>query len=71
MVGLNHLKDTKDQILKWYAGCLQNYWRVQSGKKKVQIVFDTMMTDMINNKKRHPVVTELFVKGKKTLCTFS
>ena len=40
-------------------------------EKKVLIVFDAMMIDMINNKKRHPVVTELFVRGKKTLCTFS
>ena len=34
-------------------------------KRKVLIVFDDMIPDMINNKKRHPVVTELFIRGRK------
>ena len=34
-------------------------------KSKVLIVFDDMITDMINNKKLHSVVTELFVRGRK------
>ena len=32
---------------------------------KVLIVFDDMITDMLNNKKCNPVVTELFVSGRK------
>ena len=30
-------------------------------KRKILIVFDVMIADMINNKKLNPVVTELFV----------
>ena len=31
------------------------------------IVFDDMIADMINNKKINPIVTELFIRGKKKL----
>ena len=34
-------------------------------KRKVLIVFDDMTADMINNKKLNPVVTELFISGRK------
>ena len=34
-------------------------------KLKVLIVFDDMIADMINNKKLNPVVTELFIRGRK------
>ena len=34
-------------------------------KRKVLIVFDNMIADMINNKKLNPVVTELFIRGRK------
>ena len=36
-------------------------------KRKILIVFDDMIADMINNKKLNPVVTELFIRGKKKL----
>ena len=37
-----------------------------SGKKrKILIVFDDMIAGMINNKKLNPVVTELFIRGRK------
>ena len=32
---------------------------------KTLTVFDDMIADMLNNKKRNLVVTELFIKGKK------
>ena len=36
------------------------------GKKlKVLIVFDDMIADMISNKKLNPIVTELFIRGRK------
>ena len=36
------------------------------GKKlKVLIVFNDMIADMINNKKLNPIVTELFIRGRK------
>ena len=34
-------------------------------KRKILIVFDDMIADMINNKKLNPVGTELFVRGRK------
>ena len=36
-------------------------------KRKVLIVFDDLIADMINNKKLNPVVTELFVRGRKLI----
>ena len=34
-------------------------------KRKVLIIFDDMFADMINNNKLNPVVTELFIRGRK------
>ena len=33
--------------------------------RKVLIVFDDMIADMINNKKLNPIITELFIRGRK------
>ena len=32
---------------------------------KVLMVFDDMIANMINNKKFNPIVTELFIRGRK------
>ena len=34
-------------------------------KRKVLIVFDDMIVDMINNKQLDSIVTELFIRGRK------
>ena len=34
-------------------------------KRKMLIVFDDMIADMINNNKLNPIVTELFIRGRK------
>ena len=34
-------------------------------KRKIIIVLDDMIADMINNKKPNPRVTELFIRGRK------
>ena len=34
-------------------------------KRKVLIVFDDIIADMINNKKLNPIVTELFIRDRK------
>ena len=34
-------------------------------KRKVLIIFDDMIADMINNKKLNPVKTELLIRGRK------
>ena len=35
-------------------------------KRKVLTVFDDVIADMINNKRLNPIVTELFVRGRKS-----
>ena len=34
-------------------------------KRKILIVFDDMVADMLSNKKLNPVITELFIRGRK------
>ena len=67
-VGLNHYDDPKafmensNDIQDVY----KNIEEYNLGKKrKVLIVFDDITTDMINSKKLNPIVTELFIRGRK------
>ena len=67
-VGLNHFNDRKSFIE--YSKDIQDVYKniedYNSGKKrKIIIVFDDMIADMINNKKLNPVVTELFIRCRK------
>ena len=34
-------------------------------KRRLLIVFDDMIADMLSNKKLNPIVTELFIRGRK------
>ena len=34
-------------------------------KRKIFVAFDDMVADMLNNKKLNPIVTELFIRGRK------
>ena len=34
-------------------------------RKKILIVFDDMIADMLSNKKFNPIITELFIRGRK------
>ena len=34
-------------------------------KRKILIVFDDTIADMLSNKKLNPIVTELFIRGRK------
>ena len=66
--GLKHFNDPKSFIE--YSNDMQNvYQNIEeyniSKKRKILIVFDDMIADMINNKKLNPVVTELFIRGRK------
>ena len=36
-----------------------------SKKRKILIVFDDMIADMLSNKKLNSIVTELFIRGRK------
>ena len=39
--------------------------KIQERNAKILIIFDDMIADMIDNKKLNPVVTELFIRGRK------
>ena len=67
-VGLNHFNDPK--AFMEYSNDMQDVYKnieeYNPGKeRKVLIVFDDMIADMINNKKLNPIVTELFIRGRK------
>ena len=64
--GLKYLNDSKalieysndmDDIYKNIEECNPNK------KRKILIVFDDIIADMLGNKKRIPIVTELFIRG--------
>ena len=67
-VGLNHFNDPKD-LMEYSNDTLDAYKIIKDynpdKKRKVLIVFDDMIADMINNKKLIPIVTELFIRGRK------
>ena len=67
-VGLSHFNDPKDFME--YSNDMQDahkniedYNSIK--KRKILIVFDDMIADMINNNKLNPIVTELFIGGRK------
>ena len=71
--GLKHFDDSKsfieysddmDDIYKNIEECNPNK------KRKKLVVFDDMIADMLNNKKLNPIVTELFIRGRKLNISF-
>ena len=67
-VGLHHFDDRKAFIE--YSNDMQDVYKNIEDynlekKRKILIVFDGMIADMINNKKLNSVVTELFIRGRK------
>ena len=67
-MGLDHFNDPKTFIE--YSNDLRDiYKNIEDynlgGERKKLIVFDDMIADMINNKKLNPIVTELFIRGRK------
>ena len=67
-VGLDHLKDPKAfmEYLNDMEDVYKNIENYNPGRKrKILIVFDDMIADRIINKKLNPVVTELFIRGRK------
>ena len=40
-------------------------------KRKILIVFDDVIADILNNKKLNPILTSLFIRGKKCFSCFS
>ena len=67
-VGLNHFNDHK--AFMEYSNDMQDVHKNTEDynpikKRKILIVFDDMIADMINNNKLNPIVTELFIRGRK------
>ena len=67
-VGLDHFNDPKTFIE--YSNDMRDVYKniedYNLGKeRKILIVFDDMIADMINNKKLNPIVTGLFIRGRK------
>ena len=67
-VGLNHFNDPKAFIE--YLNDMQDVYKNIEDynpikKRKVLIIFDDMIADMINNNKLNPIVTELFIRRRK------
>ena len=67
-VGLNHFKNPK--AFMEYSNDMQDVYKNIEDynpikKRKILIVFDDMIADMINNNKLNPVVSEVFNRGRK------
>ena len=66
--GLKHFNDPKAFIE--YSNDMQDVYKSidkynVDTERKILIVFDYMIADMINNKKLNSTVTELFIRGRK------
>ena len=66
--GLKHFNDPKAFIE--YSNDMQGVYKNideynADKERKILIVFDDMIADMINNKKLNSIVTELFIRGRK------
>ena len=67
-VGLDHFNDLKAFIE--YSNDMQDVYKNIEDynlrkKRKVLIIVDDVIANMINNKKLNPIVTELFIRGRK------
>ena len=68
-VGLNHFNNPKAFIE--YSNDMHDIYKNINNynpnkENKILIVFDDMIADMINNKKLNSIVTELFIRGRKS-----
>ena len=67
-LGIDHFNDSKTFVD--YSNDMHNvYKNIEeynlNKKRKILIVFDDMIADMINNKKLNSIVTELCIRGRK------
>ena len=66
--GLKRFNDSKD-FIEYSNDMINIYKNIEecnpNKKRKILIVFDDMIADMLSNKKLNSVVTELFIRGKK------
>ena len=67
-VGINYFNDLK--AFMEYSNDMQDVYKNIEDynpikKRKVLIMFNDMIADIINNKKLNPIVTEFFIRGRK------
>ena len=67
-VGSDHYDDPK--AFMEYSNDMQDFYKnIEDNNprknRKVLIIFEDMIPDMTNNKKLNPIVTELFIRGRK------
>ena len=66
--GLIHLNDSK-AFIKYTNDMDDIYNNIKeynlNEERKILIVFDDMIADMLSNKKLNPLVTELYIRGRK------
>ena len=72
-VGINHFNDPKAFIE--YSNDMHDVYKNiddynPDKENKILIVFDDMITDMINNKKLNSIVIELFIRSRKLNISF-
>ena len=73
-VGIDHFDDPKPFID--YSNGMHNVYEniedyIANKSRKVLIVFDDMIADMINNTNLDSIVTELFIRGRNVIFLFS
>ena len=65
---LTHLNDSK-AVIKYLNDMNNIYKNIEeyniNRKRKMLIVFDDMIADMLRNEKLNPIVTELFIRGSE------
>ena len=68
-VGTDHFNDPK-AFIEYSNNMCDVYKNTDEynpdNDNKILIVFDDMITNMINNKKLNSIVTELFIRGRKS-----
>ena len=72
--GLKHFSDSKAFIE--YSNDMEDIYKNieeynPNKKRQILIAFDVMIADMLSNKKLNPIVTEVFIRGRKlNICVF-
>ena len=68
-MGINHFKDPK-AFFEYSNDMHDAYENIDDynpvKENKILIVFDDMIADMIHNKKLNSIITELFIRGRKS-----
>ena len=67
-VGTKHFSDSK-AFIEYSNNMDDIYKNIEeynpNKKRKILIVFDDMTADMLSDKKLNPIITELFIRGRK------